>query len=369
MKITYLAYVRFPSERAHGAQIAHMCNAFAHNNADVTLVVPYRKNGVVEDTSTYYGIPQSFKVLYTFCEPWSIGSKFGYFLGLFVFSIQAIFYLIKNKSDIVYSRDEIVLWFVSIFTPTKKIVWESHEAKFNFAARSLLKRGVKCVAISEGIKKFYVDTGVIEAQICVAHDGIDESFFGALESRETARARLGIATDKPVVMYIGGLDAWKGVDVLFETASTFSEVSFIAVGGTDAAIEMYAQKYPRVRFLGQRPYRELADNQQAGDILVCTNSSKNDLSAKYTSPLKLFSYMTSNVSLLAANVPSITSVVSEKEVFLYNPEDAKSVMESIKQIITNSGDARSRAVAAHELSKEFTWKKRAEKVLTFSRST
>ena len=44
MKILYLANIRFPSDRAHATQIFNMCNGFASNGADTTLVVADRKN-------------------------------------------------------------------------------------------------------------------------------------------------------------------------------------------------------------------------------------------------------------------------------------------------------------------------------------
>lgn len=362
MKLLYLAPVRFPSERAHAAQIAHMCHAFAQYG-EVTLLVPKRKNEITQDAFSYFSIPKNFSLCYVFCTPWGVGSAFGFFSNVVAYILRAVWYVLFHKTEIIYTRNEGVLLLVSFFVSNKKLVWESHEAKFNVAARYLLKRGVPCVAISKGIADFYMQQGIPATQIVIADDGIDESFFLEVESKENAQNRLGITTDKPVVMYIGGLDEWKGVEVFLETASKLPNFQYVVIGGTDEAIEKYQQKYPEILFLGRRPYRELANNQQAADVLVCTNSSLNALSAAYTSPLKLFSYLTSRVPVLAADVPSITSVVSEKEVFLYNAQSPDSLQQQLQISITKSAEATKRADAARDLSQQFTWSKRAEKIL------
>lgn len=68
MKLIYIANVRLPTEKAHGIQIMKMCEAFAKNDVDVTLVVPFRiqtneflkKNKNVFD---YYLTDNSFKIV------------------------------------------------------------------------------------------------------------------------------------------------------------------------------------------------------------------------------------------------------------------------------------------------------------------
>ena len=55
MRIAYCTNVRLPSERAHGHQVAQVCDALAHLGHDVTIFAPYRDNEVTEDYWMYYG--------------------------------------------------------------------------------------------------------------------------------------------------------------------------------------------------------------------------------------------------------------------------------------------------------------------------
>ena len=49
MKITYLANIRLPTEKAHGIQITKMCESFASLGHEVTLVVPDRVSAITTD--------------------------------------------------------------------------------------------------------------------------------------------------------------------------------------------------------------------------------------------------------------------------------------------------------------------------------
>ena len=79
MKLHYLASVRFPTERARAAQIAHTCNAFAQNWADVIVMITNRTNSVKEDAFSYLKTQKIFSVQYIFCTSWNAGSKFSFY--------------------------------------------------------------------------------------------------------------------------------------------------------------------------------------------------------------------------------------------------------------------------------------------------
>lgn len=49
MKITYIANIRIPTEKAHGYAIMKMCEQFAKLGASLDLVVPDRRNQLKED--------------------------------------------------------------------------------------------------------------------------------------------------------------------------------------------------------------------------------------------------------------------------------------------------------------------------------
>ncbi|MDA8597041.1 glycosyltransferase family 4 protein [Candidatus Pacebacteria bacterium] len=366
-KITYLAHLRFPSERAHAAQVAHMCSAFAQNEAAVTLLVPWRQSQVPESAFTYYNLPAEFAIRHIFCTPWNVSTRLGYWSSLLVYAIRSVLIVYANKTDLVYSRDEVVLWVLSLFYQNKRLIWESHEAKYNFFARALFQRGVKCVVISEGIRDRYRQHGISAEQLLVAHDGIDESFFGQLETKDQARTRLGISTENPVVMYIGGLDAWKGVETLLAASQVVDAVTFTIIGGKDDEVKLCQAQYPKVQFLGSRPYRELPSNQQAADLLVIPNTAANKLSSAYTSPLKLFAHLASGIPLVVSDIASLRTVVTEEEVTFFLPDNPEDLAAKIKSVLSAGQANAYKQQNALAKARCYTWRERATQIMQFSK--
>src|SRR3989338_6533517 len=62
MKLSYIADIRLPTEKAHGAQIMKTCEAFSLNGIDTELIVPWRFNHIKENPFTYYNIRGNFKI-------------------------------------------------------------------------------------------------------------------------------------------------------------------------------------------------------------------------------------------------------------------------------------------------------------------
>ena len=115
MKIAYIANIRLPTEKAHGYQIMRTCAALAAQGAEVTLLVPTRRNPLGKtDPFTYYGIAQRFLIvrlpvadLVGFLRPF-IG-PLGFWIESFTFARAVKKYLRSKKTDWVYCRDELIL--------------------------------------------------------------------------------------------------------------------------------------------------------------------------------------------------------------------------------------------------------------------
>ncbi|MEK7156510.1 MAG: glycosyltransferase, partial [Patescibacteria group bacterium] len=86
---------------------------------------------------------------------------------------------------------------------------------------------------------------------------------------------------------------------------------------------------------------------------------------RFTSPLKLFTYMASGVPIVTSDLPSIREVVDEKSAFLVPADNPDALAEGIMQALENTEDATRRAGAARVLLPGYTWAKRAERILAF----
>lgn len=364
MHIQYLANIRMPSERANAVQTIHMCNALASLGHHVDLFVGSRPGPISVDPEEYYQTKFEFSVFKVWVpDIVALGAVF-YIISTFVFSINCYRRIKKEKMNVVYCRSEWILFFLSWIMPVSKMVYESHEAKSTLPARSILKKGIKCVVISEGIRDEYLQLGFSEDQFLVAHDGIDDSFFQTVVTKQEARENLGIHTEKPIVMYIGGLDAWKGVETFFESSKLSDDFSYVVIGGREE-VDRYRKEYPNIYFLGSRPYSDLKDNQQAADILVIPNTATNKLSSHYTSPLKLFAHMASGVPIVASNIPSVRNVVEKNKITFAIPDNPLSFSEKYKEVIADYGIKKEWSNFLTEYVKKYTWAARAELISRF----
>lgn len=373
MKLLYIANSRFPSERAHMTQIVHMCNAFYENGYDVTLLVTDRHTTIKESPEVFFGIPINFKVIKISVPDIagnihripSIFRPSAFMLQRLVFSIYSAQYARNTKQTVVYGRDEWILFFLSFVLPVRKLVYESHEAKFNYAVKRILRAEIMCVCISEGIYEQYLKLGIAQSQMIVAHDGVDDSFLRQTISKTEARKRLGLDSKIKIAMYIGSFATWKGVETFFEASTSLKEVSFVAIGGSKEHIEKYKREYSDVQFLGQLPYKDLKYNQSAADVLVIPNTAKTDLSFSFTSPLKLFAHMASKVPLVVSNIPSLSNVLSEDDTYFFEPDSSKDLAAKIMLALENIELSQQKVQNAYEKIYEYSWLKRAQKISSF----
>ncbi len=363
MKIIYLANIRLPTEKAHGAQIMKTCEALAKAGAEVELVVTNRKSEQA-DPFAYYGVEPVFKITRLPVLDTVTWGPLGFLLEAASFGVVSLLYLLMRRPEVVYSRDELPLWVVSWFF--KQSVWESHTGTYNFFAKRFLTKQKKAVVISQGLKDFYLSKGASAAGMLVVHDAIDLATFAQPILKEAARGRLGLPQDKTIVMYVGRLDGWKGTQTLFD-AATLLPPNFLVViiGGEEAQINELKRHYPSVMFLGSKPYRELALNEAAADILVLPNTAQDTISARFTSPMKLFSYMAAGKPIVASDLPSIREVVDESMVTFFTPDSARSLAESIRTIYEDNASALQRAEKALKEVENYTWDARARSIVSF----
>lgn len=370
MNLLYVANIRFPSERAHSIQIVKMCNAFAAQGHKVTVAVTNRPTEVTEDSADYYGEALSFTLQrIAVFDAVRASRRAPRLIKSLLYAVQRLQFAWKvnlKEQAVVYGRDPLLLWFLLFRTKkNQKIIYESHEAHYNFFVRRLFAQGVKVVVISEGIRDFYTSKGEPVEHMLVAHDGIDDSFLSETINKEQSRQRLGLPLDKKIAMYIGGFDAWKGIDTFFAASELAPEILFVAIGGSADEVQLKKRQHPNVLFLGNRPYRELRKNQRAADVLVVPNTARNKLSAEYTSPLKIFAHMASGVPLLVSNIPSLRTILGKDAATFFDPDDSASLSEQAKHCVAHDTDTQQKAEVAYQKSKTFTWSKRAEGIITF----
>lgn len=375
MKMIYLANARIPTEKAHGLQIMKMCEAFKNQGVDIELVVAKRINNQLEkhDSFEYYGLNVKFPIK----KLWLIdlvewGKSFKGFsvpIQNTSFAISAFFYLLFKKTGIIYSRDEFSLFFLSLFK--KNLVLELHtfpQSKISLY-KFIFKRVKKIIVITNQLKKLVVELGINENKIIVCSDGVDLNQFEIKESKKECREKLNLPADKNIILYTGHLFAWKGIYTLVEASKFLSDKELIVVvGGMEYdrnKVKNFIKEnnLKNIILIDHKPPEEIPIYLKAADVLVLPNSAKKEISAKYTSPMKMFEYMAAKKPIVASNLPSLTEILNQYNSILIKPDDPQALAEGIGRALNNKQEKI--VNQAFEEVKKYTWQKRVEKILNF----
>ena len=129
-----------------------MCVAWAGRGVSVALVAPRRRNPISEDFFSYFGVPRSFSFsVVSSPDFYAPGILDGVVVAVksFLASLRLSFFALRYSADIFYSRDELVVYWLSFFK--KKVFWEAHtySPKRRLLYQRFIKRSVGVVAISQ----------------------------------------------------------------------------------------------------------------------------------------------------------------------------------------------------------------------------
>ncbi len=364
-KILYVHNADFSKPCANRIQVLKMCKAFKKIGQSITLVGFNCDKGIIKK---FYGEDVDFDVVSL--------KPFG---NYYIKSLLLFLKFLKLKSDYnwVYTRDLIFAFLVSKLFKRKKVIYELHDASKDKIWHFLFKRTFKnlhcCIVISEGLKDDLIKKGFNEDKIYVFHDGVDLEKFDIDISKEEARNILKLPKDKIIITYTGSLQNWKGYETFlksYDYLENKENIIYLIVGGGEKQINRLRKKYKykNIIFVPFVDHSKIHLFLKASDILVIPNSSKYKISVKYTSPLKLFEYMASKRPIIASNLPSIKEVVSENEVLFFKADDEKDLALKIEKLISDRGLQDRLVKNAYKKVKNYTWEKRAKKIVEIFKS-
>lgn len=354
-----------PTEKAHGYQISKMCEALASSGAGVSLIVPTRKNETKQDIFGYYNIKKNFEIKYIQAfDALSFfnASRIGFYFQSLSFLV-ALRRVVIPRDTIVVTRNPEVAWFYT--QKGYRVFYDAH----NYPAHGgrlfkwLLRNCVGVIANSGGTADVFKKNGF--SNVLTAPNAVDLTQFDGVKVPE--RNSLGLPAGR-IVMYVGHLYGWKGVDIVVEAACRLADrdTTFVFVGGTEKDTACYREKtqdLDNVLFLGHHQRSEIPAFIKSADVLLLPNVPSTIESTSYTSPIKMFEYMASGVPIVASDLPSIREVLNGSNSILVTPGDPGALLAGITQAFEK--EARKLALRAKEEVKAYTWDARALKIFHF----
>lgn len=368
MKICYVTSLRLPTERPHGYAVAKMCESFAKNGHDVTLVSPDKSSFMGKDLFGYYGITHRFAhlrvrsldLLYRHDSKGAFSywiDFLSYALGLAVFGRK----LLKD-ADIIYVREP----YLALFMSRRKTILELHTLPVrSLLLRNLIRSVLRVNAISHGLAED-VTSFSRRRDIAVIPDAVDAARFATDMPRTHARLMLGLPEANPIAAYTGNFYAWKGVDTLADAAKLLPDVQVVLVGGTDEYdYQRIAAKAAVVPNLTARRFEDASRMPAylaAADVLVIPNAKGTAISERHTSPLKLFEYMAAGRPIVASDLPSLKEILDADTAIFFTPDDPISLARAIRMALEPER-ARGLVVECKKRIGVYSWDARAASAL------
>jgi glycosyltransferase involved in cell wall biosynthesis len=266
----------------------------------------------------------------------------------------------------LYGREPELIALIP--TRKKKFVELHHLYGLRRFGKTLLKQFGGIITLTQALKDDVTSRYAYPIErIQVVPSGVNLKEFERPESKVSARTRLGLPLDAKIALYIGSLEAWKGVGTFLDVSHELKDSGILSVvmGGTDAHIKSLQSQYGEVIFLGHHPQSELSHNQQAADVLVVPNTAKEEISARHTSPLKVFAHMASGVPIVASATEAIGEVLNDTNAVLVPPDEPEALYKGIQTIIGNNEHARAVARQAKIDVLHYDWEYRTETIISF----
>ncbi len=371
MKIYYIANARMPTEKAHGIQIAKMCEAFIEAGADLSLVAPRRVTDA-RSVREYYGLRVNIPIIYLPTIDWYTGGRIGYFISSLSFMISYSLFILHKK----ISGEKFVLYTVDTDSYSSSalaflglpLFSEMHGAKpRTLAQRILFKNARGIIAINKIIvKELQENFPRSRARYIVEPNGVDLSKFAHI-NKQDAREKLDLPLDDKIVLYAGRFFEWKGLEILPISASITSQIRWQVVGGSEEDFKrLIKEPLPsNMFFSGSRPHTEMPLWLASADALLVLGTIRDTQSYRYTSPMKLFEYLAVGRPIVASKTPAISEIVTEEHVFFYTPDDVQDLSRVVQNAITDGEETAKKVESSKLLAENSSWRARAERIVQF----
>ena len=127
-----------------------------------------------------------------------------------------------------------------------------------------------------------------------------------------------------MVMYVGNLEPYQGIDLLIDSfrrvQGEFADATLVIIGGTRKHVEYYSGRVAEfalgdsVYLIGPRPVEHIGAYLCQADVLVSPRCEGSN------TPMKIYSYLHSGVPVVATNLPTHTQVLNEENALLVQPD-------------------------------------------------
>ena len=342
--LKYITYQTFPSKKANTIQTIDNLK-YLKKYFNVELIFPLRESfssSNIEDLKEFYGDISGIK--FTGTEHKLPFGKFAYF-EKYLFLFSHFLWSRKNVKKFIepgdykkffFTRSEWVFYFLS-----KKgfnVIFECHQ--FSKVRKLILGKSIKypnskILFLNENLLR---DSNIPKEhsnKLMVLHNGVDEKLF-----------RKKVRKNKNEIVFAGNLkrfDNDRNLKFIIDSFknSKLSENFTLKIVGADIEegeeLESYikSQNLDTIAKVVERQNRENTIRiLESAEIGLLINSSENEHSFKYTSPLKYFEYLYSQLKILAIDFPAHRQLPFANNIQMFEEGDSEGFQACLKNSLS-----------------------------------
>ncbi|MCA8913787.1 MAG: glycosyltransferase family 4 protein [Planctomycetes bacterium] len=177
--------------------------------------------------------------------------------------------------------------------------------------------------------------------------------------------------DGQTVVWIGTLQFWKGLTTLLEAIAQSPGLRLRVIGGGKPEAETALRDEvarlgitDRVQLVGRVAQKDISLHVKGASCAVHPLPPEHSISSRFTSPLKLFEYMAMGLPIVAADVGSVREVLLDgANARLYEGGNAGSLAAALREVTGDSALAGRLSAESSKIAGEFTYGRRAERLL------
>ena len=234
------------------------------------------------------------------------------------------------------------------------------------------KKADAVITVTQGIRDILMRRGVNGKKITVIPNGANADLFRPIKDPiaiNKLRYKYGISENAQIVIFIGSLMPYQGVEYLIKSAplilKNVPNTMFLIIGKGPVESELIrlVEKMgvtDKFIFIGNIPYEEVPLYINAADVCVVP---KKPLSYGY-SPLKLYEYMACGKPVIATNTEGFEILKKYNAGILVNPENPEEFSNAIIKLLQNKKLREQMGANGRELVvKKYNWENNAKRTI------
>jgi glycosyltransferase involved in cell wall biosynthesis len=212
---------------------------------------------------------------------------------------------------------------VGELTSNKTIKEKSLTSKIIYQIEKfIVKHSDEIITSTEGLKEF-IETNFKVSNVKVVKDIPDKSLFNP----RVKPAKLKLPKNKKIVVYLGGLQLYKGIDYLIKAIQhTDKRFHFLIMGYPEEEAKQLAKQLnvkDRITFTGRIPYEKAPNYLKLGDIAISPKTLESG-----EANAKIYNYLAMNLPVVCFDIKENKEILGKHGIYAKH-KDVKDLANKI----------------------------------------